>query len=76
MNTNVTSKITGKTYDIKKTIRLLNPQQAASYMCNGAEPVDIYASRHYETGNPVLVFLFDRESTKDLYDKWCNHELR
>lgn len=76
MTTTVYSNTTGKTYNIKDTVRILNCQQVAAYMCNGAEPLDIYASRHYETGNPVLVFLFDRNATKDLYDKWCKHELR
>lgn len=76
MNEKVYSRTTNKCYDVKRTVRILNAQQAAAYMCNGAELVDIYATRHYETGNPVVVFLFDRESTASLYDKWCNYELK
>ena len=76
MKTTITSKTTGKTYDALKTVRILNPHQAAAYLLNQAELMDIYASRHYETGEPVMVYLFDKDSTKDLYDKWCNYELK
>ena len=68
------SKITGKEYTLKETVRILNPQQAADYMYAGAELLDLYVSKHYETGNPVIVFLFARdEKTHEVYDKWCNH---
>lgn len=76
MNNKMFSHITNRYYDIKKCVRIVNTTQAAAYMCNGAEPIDIYASRHYETGNPIIVFLFDREKTADLYDKWCKYELK
>lgn len=76
MNNKIYSRTTNKCYDVRKCVRIVNMQQAAAYMCNGAELLDIYASRHYETGNPILVCLFDRESTTGLYDKWCNRELK
>ena len=69
------SDVTGKDYNPKDCVRILNVQQAAAYIFAGAELIDMYASKHYETGNPVLIFLFDREATADMYDKWCDHTL-
>lgn len=71
----ISSVITGKTYIPKNCVRIVNAQQAAAYLYAGAELIDMYASKHYETGNPIVVFLFDRESTKEMYDAWCKYEL-
>ena len=75
MEHTIKSKITGKQYNPRKCTRILNVQQAAAYMYAGAELTDLFVSKHYETGNPVLVFMFDREKCYDLYDAWCNHTL-
>ena len=72
----VKSKITGKSYDTNKVVRIINPQQVAAYLIHSAEPLDIYASRHYESNVPIVIYLFDREQTKSLYDAWCKHELK
>lgn len=46
-----------------------------AFISNGAELLDIYTSRDRKTNEPILVFVFDRESTKDLFAAWCRHEL-
>ena len=46
-----------------------------AFISNGAELLDIYTSRDRKTNEPILVFVFNRESTKELFVKWCNHEL-
>lgn len=71
----VHSEITGKDYNPKDCTRILNVQQAAAYMYAGAELIDLYVSKHYETKNPVLVFLFNRDDCYKFYDAWCNHSL-
>jgi len=35
------------------------------------KPLDIYPSIDFKTNNPVLVFLFDRASSKEAYNRWC-----
>lgn len=44
------------------------------YLNYGVELLDIYTSRDKDD-NPVLVFVFDKESSKPAYDLWCKHEL-
>lgn len=69
------STVTGKSYDIFKTVKILNIQQACSYMENEVFPVDIKISIDNKTKKKCLVFYFDREESKDVYDKWCNYTL-
>ena len=71
----VKSNFTGKKYDPGKSVRILNMQQVAAYMDYGVELIDLYPSKDNKTGKPILVFIFDREESKEAYDLWCNHEL-
>ena len=71
-----TSTVTGRSYDVFKTVKILNIQQACSYMDNDVFPVDIKVSIDQRSGKKCLVFYFDREESKDVYDKWCNYELK
>ena len=75
METKVKGKYSGKLYYASDAIRILDPFQATLYWSNGIEPLDIYPSRHYATNKPLLVFVFNRAETKDVFDKWCKHEL-
>ena len=71
----VKSNFTGKAYDPNKAVRILNMQQVAAYMDYGVSLIDLYSSRDIKTGKPILVFIFDREESKEAYDLWCKHEL-
>ena len=75
METKVKGKYSGKWYYASEAIRILDPFQATLYWSNGIEPLDIYPSRNYETNKPLLVFVFNRSETKEVFDKWCKHEL-
>lgn len=68
------SHVTNKQYDVRKSIRILNPLQVAFYMRKHAELLDIYPSKSLDGSRDLIVFVFDREATKSLYDSWCKHE--
>ena len=59
-----TSTVTGRSYDVFKTVKILNIQQACSYMDNDVFPVDIKVSIDQRSGKKCLVFYFDREESK------------
>lgn len=65
------SKITGKLYEPTNMVHIINPTQSALYYSNGAELIDMFVGKDYK-----WVWVFDREATKDLYDKYCKWELR
>lgn len=75
METQVKGTYSGKLFYPSKTYRIINPRQAILYWLNGVEPLDIYPSRDHETNKPVLVFVFNKEDTKEVYDLWCKYEL-
>ena len=71
----VVSKITGKKYNAKDCVRILNIQQVAAYLDNEVELLDIYISKDRNTEKKILVYIFDRENSKQAYDLWCKREL-
>ena len=66
-----TSSITGRTYELFSQIRILNIQQSIFYIQNGVMLNDIEIGEDRKTHLPIMVFLFNREDTRDAYDKWC-----
>jgi hypothetical protein len=65
------SKVTQKMYDIFSVIRIVNPKQAAFYCMKGLEIQDIEVSEDKVTKEPILVFYFLKEETKEPFDEWC-----
>ena len=74
MKEKVESTINGIEYYTSDVVRIVNSRQAAAYLEHGAKQLDVYGSRDYKTNEPIVVFIFNRSDTKDLYDLWCNHE--
>lgn len=72
----VQSSLRDKTYETKDAIRILNPKQAAFYWGNGCPLLDIYISKDYKTGEPVIVYIFNRDETQSsgAYDAWCRNK--
>lgn len=64
------SSLTGKHYDEKDSIRLVNPKQCAFYWSRGVKPLSIYPGKDLKTGEDILVFIFRISETKELYKEW------
>ncbi len=67
------STVTGKSYNVFSTIKILNPTQSAFYIYNSVYPVDIRISEDRKTEKKCLVFYFIRSETKEVYDKLCSN---
>lgn len=48
----------------------MNTRQAGLYVKNNIPLVDLFWSRD------TLVFVFNREESKGVYDQWCKRELK
>lgn len=70
----VHSDITGKDYYPSQVCRLVNIRQICTYLKSGLAPLDIYPSVDFKSNNPVLVVIFDRKESKDIYKRWCESE--
>ena len=51
-------------------VNIVNPKQAGLYVKHKAKLYDLYWS------SDALVFVFSRNETRELYDKWCKRELQ
>ena len=63
------SELTKQYYDKEETVSIKNTKQAGLYMKYGVFPVDIY----WEEESDVLVFIFSKRETKNLYQMWKNY---
>ena len=64
------SEMFHREYEIEDTVRIVNTRQAGLYVKNHIPLVDLFWS-----GN-TLVFVFNREQSKQAYRLWCRHELK
>ena len=62
--------VTGKYYDPKECVFIINQLQVYKYIDNEAYPLDVIAGEDNK-----LVFVYDRAKTYKLYDLWCKREL-
>lgn len=65
----IKSMVTGRKYCPNESVRIVNLNQADKYIKHGATVYDIYISRD------KVVFIFNKEETRELYDLWCKYEL-
>lgn len=72
----IESNFRNKKYKDDDNIRILNPKQAAFYWHNRLEPLDIYPSTTFDTGEPVIVYVFSRSQTQEtgLYNEWVERK--
>ena len=66
----VQSTVTGKCYETDECVFIVNPLQVYKYIINDAIPLDILAGEDNK-----IVYVYNRKSTRDLYDRWCKREL-
>jgi hypothetical protein len=71
----ITSNVTNKKYIPSEIVRIINISQVIGYLNHGAELLDVYPSYDYKSDKQILVFIFNRKDTTQLYDLWCKHEL-
>lgn len=70
------SNITGKYYQLKEVVRVVDPKQCRLYIKHSVYPIDIYTTTDIETGEDKLVMLFSRQQSQPLYVLWKNRELK
>ena len=61
-------------YCREEICRIVNQKQAKLYIKNRVFPIDLYSSID-ESGNDIIVYIFLKEETKDLYNAWIAREL-
>jgi len=70
------SKINGLKYSLTDVVRIVDPKQQKLYIKHNAYPIDMYTTKDLYSNDEVLIMLFNKQETRELYIKWKNHELR
>ena len=63
-----------RNYSEHEVNRICNVKQQIFYMSSGAYPIDIYPSYDNKNDRKIIVMIFDRKDTKELYQRWNNYD--
>lgn len=61
-------------YYREEVCRIVNPKQVKLYIKNKTYPIDMYPSLD-DYGNDIIVYIFLKDETKELFQAWIAHEL-
>lgn len=71
---NIETNLNPRNYTEREVCRIVNPKQAKMYIKNRVFPIDLYTSCD-GNGDDILVYIFLRCETQDVYRAWLSHEL-
>lgn len=60
-------------YTEKDIIRIYNRDQQTFYVDSGVYPIDLYTSYAPKNNRKIIVMIFNRSDTKDVYQNWINY---
>lgn len=53
-------------------IKIYNKRQAAKYIKNGIQPIRLETT---DDEDETILYVFEKESTKDVWEQWKHHKL-
>lgn len=71
----IKTNLMSRDYSVSEIVRIVNPKQYLLYIKNNVYPIDMYTSVDDKTDNIILVMIFLKDDTKEVYKKWKNYEL-
>lgn len=70
----IKSNLKGFQYTEKEVIRIYNRDQQTFYIDSGVYPIDVYTSYAPKNNRKIIIMIFYREQTKEVYQKWCDYK--
>lgn len=71
---NIETNLKPRNYTEREICRIVNQLQAKMYIKNKVYPIDLYTSCD-KNGNDIIVYIFLRSETQEVYKAWMAHEL-
>lgn len=71
----IKTNIKSRDYLQNEVNRICNVKQQIFYMSSGVYPIDVYPSFDERNDRKIIVMIFARKDTKELYNKWKNHDV-
>lgn len=70
----IESNLKPRSYNEKEIIRIYNRDQQTFYIDSGIYPIDLYPSYSPKNDRKIIVMIFLKNDTKEVYMKWKNYE--
>lgn len=70
----IESNLKPRSYNEKEIIRIYNRDQQTFYIDSGIYPIDLYPSYSHKNDRKIIVMIFLKNDTKEVYMKWKNYE--
>lgn len=70
----IKTNLNPRNYSKNEVIRIYNRDQQIFYVDSNVYPVDMYTSYNPKSDKKIIVMIFVKDDTKDVYKKWCNYE--
>lgn len=62
-------------YTEKEVVRIYNREQQTFYVNSEVYPIDIYTSYAPKNNRKIIVMIFNKSDTKEIYQKWLNYDV-
>ena len=70
----IESNLKPRSYNEKEIIRIYNRDQQTFYIDSGIYPIDLYPSYSPKNDRKIIVMIFLKNDTKEVFMKWKNYE--
>lgn len=71
----IQTNIKSREYNQNEVVRICNVKQQIFYLSSGIYPIDIYTSFDDKNDRKIIVMIFEKDKTKELYQKWLNYDV-
>ena len=71
----IETNIKARNYTYDEVVRICNVKQQIFYLSNSVYPIDIYTSYDDKNDRKIIVMIFEKDKTKELYQKWLNYDV-
>ena len=71
----IKTNINARDYKYNEVVRICNVKQQIFYLSSSVYPIDIYTSYDDKNDRKIIVMIFEKDKTKELYQKWLNYNV-
>lgn len=70
----IKTNLHSRDYTSKEVVRILNIEQQIFYNEHGVYPIDLYPSYDDRMDRKVVVFIFAKQDTNQVYQQWLEYK--
>ena len=71
----IQTNINARDYKYNEVVRICNVKQQIFYLSSSVYPIDIYTIYDDKNDRKIIVMIFEKDKTKELYQKWLNYDV-